>query len=441
MVRVLGGFIGEYVRQVRDSGRNPRLYLQGLFLIGLGQSIFSLLFNLYLRTLGLSDSEIGQILSKVSLGAAIAAIPAAFLFHGLQPRLILVGAGALAAVLYVMQVSLVAPETLLLIAFLTGMAATVYRLSIAPVVMREVAPEARPFLFSAAFTVLFLSAIIGFAIGGLLPHLFHLATDVDRLALRWSLYVAAGLILTSAIPFNAMKLTPLPADTEAADYGRAMPRRRWSDQFGWTLRQARELIDVDWVLNLKLTIPAMLIGLGAGLIIPFMNLYFHDRFGLSEAEIGVLFAIMQGFMVIGNLFGPAVSRRLGLVRGVVVTQLLSVPFMVVLGVSSFFPVVAVAFFLRSGLMNMNQPLTSHFAMEVVSKRDHAVTNSLLSLSWFVAWSISADIGGTLIERYGYTPPLLIAAGLYVAASALYWIFFKDVEEGRVPRGEVEIPEA
>jgi predicted MFS family arabinose efflux permease len=124
-----------------------------------------------------------------------------------------------------------------------------------------------------------------------------------------------------------------------------------------------------------------------------------------------------------------------------VTQLLSVPFMVLLGVSSFFPLVAAAFFLRSGLMNMNQPLTSHFAMEVVSKRDHAVTNSLLSLSWFVAWSISADIGGAMIERYGYTPPLLIAAGLYVLASGLYWFFFKDVEEGRVPRGEVEIPEA
>lgn len=435
MVRAVSGVVGEYVRQVRESGRNPRLYLQGLFLIGLGQSIFSLLFNLYLRSLGISDSAIGQILSKVSLGAAIAAIPAAFLFRGLPARLILVGAGALAALLYVMQVSWTAPETLLLVAFLTGMAATVYRLSVAPVIMREVAPAARPFLFSASFTVLFLSAIVGFAVGGWLPNLFHMITDVDRLALRWSLYVAAGLILSSAIPFNAMKEPPREAARLAA------PLRRWSDRFGWTLRQARELIEVDWVLNLKLVLPAMLIGLGAGLIIPFMNLFFHDRFGMNEAEIGLLFAVMQGFMVVGNLFGPAVSRRLGLVRGVVVTQLLSVPFMVLLGVSSFFPIVAAAFFLRSGLMNMNQPLTSHFAMEVVSKRDHAVTNSLLSLSWFVAWSVSADIGGAMIERYGYTPPLLIAAGLYVAASGLYWIFFKDVEEGRVPRGEVEIPEA
>jgi predicted MFS family arabinose efflux permease len=80
-------------------------------------------------------------------------------------------------------------------------------------------------------------------------------------------------------------------------------------------------------------------------------------------------------------------------------------------------------------------------MEVVPERDHAVTNSLLSVAWFLSWSISTDIGGALIERRGYEEPLLIAAGLYVAASVLYWIFFRNVNEARVPRAEVEIPEA
>ncbi len=146
-------------------------------------------------------------------------------------------------------------------------------------------------------------------------------------------------------------------------------------------------------------------------------------------------------MVLGNLFGPAVSRRLGLVRGVVATQLLSVPFMVLLALSHSFPVVVVAFLFRAGLMNMNQPLTTHFAMEVVPEREHAITNSLLSLSWFVAWSVSADIGGALIERRGYTEPLLLAAFLYVIASILYAVFFHRVPEGRVPRAEVELPDA
>jgi predicted MFS family arabinose efflux permease len=307
---------------------------------------------------------------------------------------------------------------------------TVFRLSIAPVIMREAAPESRPFLFSASYTVLFLSAIVGSTLGGFLPHLFRLVTDSDRLALRFSLFAACALLLASTIPFAGMKAR---APVEAA--GRTGGRR---DR---VLAALRELAEVDWGLHAKLIVPSLLIGLGAGLIIPFLNLYFHDRFGLDEAAIGLLFAAMQGFMVVSNVFGPTISRRLGLVRGVVLTQLASVPFMVLLAASHWLPVVVAAFFLRSALMNMNQPLASHFAMEVVPERDHAITNSLLALSWFLAWSVSADIGGAMIERVGYTQPLLIAAALYVAASVLYWLFFRRVEERRVPRSEVEIPEA
>ena len=417
--------IAEYLRRVSGAGRNSRLYLWGLFLWGLGQSIFGLLFNLYLRELGYSDSSIGQVLSKISLGAAVAAIPVAFLFRRVPTRSLLAGASALGALTYMLQGTVVQPELILFVAFFSGMVVTTFRLSIAPVVMREVSAAARPFLFSASFTVLFLSAIIGSTVGGFLPHLFQIVTDVARLQLRWSLWAACALTLLAFLPFSRMR------DSKRGGEG--------SSPTAWG--QVRELAEVDWGLQLKLVLPSMMIGLGAGLIIPFLNLYFQDRFGLTPAAIGVLFSVMQGFMVVGNLFGPAVSGRWGLVRGVVATQLLSVPFMLVLALSGSFPFVVAAFFLRGSLMNMNQPLASHFAMAVVREREHAITNSLLSLSWFVAWSVSADIGGALIERKGYTEPLLIAAGLYVAASILYWLFFHRVEEERVPQAEVEIPDA
>jgi len=440
MHRALGSVVREYVDQVRGSGRTARRYLAGLFLIGFGQSIFSLLFNLYLRSLGFSDAGIGQIISKMSLGAGLASIPAAFLFRSLPARVILVTAGGLCAAINALQASLSQPELMLLASFGLGAALTVYRLSIAPVVMREVDEPARPFLFSAAFTVLVLAAILGSAVGGFLPHLFFTVTGSERLALRASLYVAAASTLLCAVPFHRMRESG--GRSESVDAPAELPPHILQERrLAGPWQQVREIVDMDWALNLKLVVPAMLIGLGAGLIIPFLNLYFRDRFGLSEAAIGILFSAMQAFMVAGNLFGPAVSRRLGLVRGVVLTQLLSVPFMVALALSTWFPLVAASFFLRSALMNMNQPLSSHFAMEVVPKRDHAVTNSLLSLSWYIAWSISADVGGVLIERKGYTEPLLIAAGLYAVASALYWWFFREVEEQRVPRGEVEIPNA
>ena len=420
------GLLREYAAQVRGASRNPRLYLLGMFLFGVGQSIFGLLFNLYLRDLGLTDATIGQILSKVALGATVAALPAAFLFRRMPARTLLVGGAALASLGYVFQAALVEPELLLLVAFLTGMVLTIFRLSIAPVVMKETATERRPFLFSASFGVFFLSAILGSAVGGALPHLVHIVAPASGQALRLSLFAAAAITLASAFPFLAMR---------SGEEGSGAGGRPGA------LEQIKDLLEIDWGLHLKLILPSAMIGLGAGLIIPFLNLYFKDRFGLTEGAIGILFSVMQGFMVAGNLFGPAVSRRLGLVLGVVATQLLSVPFMIVLALSHLFPLVALCFFLRGGLMNMNQPLVSHFAMEVVPERDHAVTNSLLSLSWYLAWTVSAEMGGALIERKGYEEPLLIAAALYVGASVLYWIFFKDVAEARLPRTEVEIPEA
>ncbi|HEY7726856.1 MAG TPA: MFS transporter [Candidatus Eisenbacteria bacterium] len=421
---MFGNVIGEYWTQVRGAGRNARLFLYGVFLVGLGQSIFMLLFNLYLRSAGLSDSAIGQVLSKTSLGAAVAAIPVAFLFRAFAARLVLTIAGAATALLLLLQGTLTAPELLLPAAFCAGMVLTTFRLSIAPVVMRETREEDRPFLFSASFAVLFLAAIAGSALGGFLPHLFGFLTPDERLALRWSLWVGCGVTLLSALPFYAMKEAPSSEPPPPGPWG-----------------QLVELMELDWALLLRLCLPTALIGLGAGLIIPFMNLYFRDRFALSAGEIGILFMLLQAFMILGNLFGPAVSRAVGLVRGVVLTQLASVPFMLLLALSGSFPIVLLAFLARGALMNMNQPLTSHFAMEVVPRKAHAVTNSLLSLAWFLAWSVSADIGGAMIGRRGYTEPLLLAAGLYVAASVLYYAFFRRVEESRVPLAEVEIPEA
>src|SRR5262245_42060958 len=262
------GLLREYAAQVRGASRNPRLYLLGMFFFGVGQSIFGLLFNLYLRELGLTDATIGQILSKVALGAAVAALPAAFLFRRLPARTLLVGAAALASLGYVLQAALVEPELLLLVAFLTGMVLTVFRLSIAPVVMKESATERRPFLFSASFGVFFLSAILGSAVGGALPHLFHVLAPEGGLALRLSLFAAAAITMASSFPFLAMR-----AGSDRSDGAASTPG---------ALEQIKDFLEIDWGLHLKLILPSAMIGLGAGLIIPFLNLYFKDRFGLTE---------------------------------------------------------------------------------------------------------------------------------------------------------------
>ncbi|MFH0777764.1 MAG: MFS transporter [Candidatus Eisenbacteria bacterium] len=200
------------------------------------------------------------------------------------------------------------------------------------------------------------------------------------------------------------------------------------------------LRNTDWLLITKLCLPAFIIGIGAGLIIPFLNLYFKDLFGASAQTIGVLFAVLQCFMTAGTLLGPLFVKRMGMIRSVVVTQLASIPFMLVLCFSRDFPVVVVAFLLRGALMNMNQPLSTNFAMEAVRKEEHAVTNSMLMLAWTASWAISVQIGGLLIERYSYVPSFIAAIALYLAASWMYHRFFRKTRPGGLPRHELEVKE-
>jgi predicted MFS family arabinose efflux permease len=192
-----------------------------------------------------------------------------------------------------------------------------------------------------------------------------------------------------------------------------------------TLTLRGYLVARDWRLLGKLLFPSALIGLGAGLVIPFLNLYFRDRFGQDPLQIGSYFAISQLFTVIGFLAGPLVARHLGIIATVVATELASIPFFLLLAFSRSLPASVISFWMRGALMNMNHPLVTNFAMEVVPSDQQAVTNSLRMLAWNVSWMVSTQIGGILIERRGFTEPMLITIALYLIAAAATFQFWRD----------------
>ena len=170
-----------------------------------------------------------------------------------------------------------------------------------------------------------------------------------------------------------------------------------------------------------------LVGCGAGLTIPFLNLYFRDRFDLEAGSIGTIFSAAQAITAVGFAVGPAMARRLGMVRAVATTELLSIPFFLTLAFSHHLGLAVVAFWARGALMNMNQPISRNFAMEAVDEDQQPVTNSVIELSWSLAWMICTQVGGWLIDHHGFVPPMLVTVTLYFSASVLYLFFFHDYE--------------
>ncbi len=405
----LPAVVRDYRDHVRLFTRNARLYLAGTFFFGFGLGTFWVLLNLYLRGLGLSDTLIGRVLSVQSLGTVLVAVPAGMLATRVRLKWLLVAATLLAAGAYAALVTARAYPLLLVAAGAAGAAFIVHNILAAPFFMRNSSPRERVYLFGVNFTVEILASVIGVAGGGWLASFAGHRLGSETAGLRIALLAATGFVTLSVIPYLWIH-SPAPAAGDRAGLR------------SWRVRHPG--------LVARLAVPAFLVGSGAGLIIPFLNLYFRDRFGLDPDHIGWIFSVAQAVTALGFISGPVMARKLGMVRAAVTTEVLSIPFFITLAVTRRLDLAILAFWMRGALMNMNQPISRNFAMEMIPEGEQPVVNSVLELSWNVSWMLSTQAGGWLIDRHGFTLPMFVTPALYLGASALYFSFFHDAERKR-----------
>jgi len=400
---------------------NARLYLIGSFLIGFNFSCFQLLLNLYLKELGFLEGDIGIVQSWRAFGMTAVAIPAALILSRVRLKPLLLAACVLLAAFSYGLTTLTQFGYLITFGMLAGMALSFFRVASAPFYMRNSTRTERTHLFSFSFATNLLAGMIGsYGAGWLVTYLGERSGDMVW-GYQITFYVAIGLSLLALVPFAMISSTAPSAEENHLSITLSQLKRRGG-------------------FYAKLTFTHGLIGMGAGLVVPFLNLYFRDRFGLEPDLIGFYYILMQMGMLVGTLCGPLLTPRLGLIRTIVLTQVASIPFMLMLSYTYSLFLAVPAFVLRGGLMNLGVPLATNFGMELSEKDEHALVNALLQISWSGFWMFSVAIGGALIERYGYTLVLNLAAGLYVASSIAYYLFFGKVERRSSERSGWHLPQ-
>ena len=420
MTRRIIDIIIDYWGHLKLFSRNARLFLVGIFFVGLNYSIFALLLNLYFKELGFTEDLIGEVLSWGAWGMTVISVPAALLIPKIQVKKILIISVIFAGIFSLLQASLVERTQLLLASFALGMMTCVARVAAAPFLMRNSTSKERTYLFSLHFGIYLVAAIIGSLGGGYLPNLFSHYVSSNAMAFRYSLYMSVFLSVLALIPF--MMIAPEKKAEKPFTF-----KKRGDDGY----QPMGRLLKERGILILKLCLPFFILGMGAGLIIPFLNLYFRERFLLPARTIGIFFALLQFFMLAGILIGPLLSKKFGMIKTIVSTQFSSIPFMVILAFTYNLPLAVVSFLFRGALMNMSQPISTNFAMEKVKEKEQTLTNALLMLSWTGSWAASANLGGRLIKAYSFTPPLLITVGLYIISSVLYYLFFSSEEDKKI----------
>ena len=402
----------EYRGAASAFSRPARLFLLTTVLSWTGYGVNQVLFNLYLVEGGFQEGFVGRMIALNGVGLAIAALPAGWLAErrGRVPCLLL-GSGIYGLAQLARALTL-SPGLIAGASFLAGVGQSLTAIAAAPFLSEHSGARERTHLFSFFFAIELLAGVMGSLLGGWMPPALRALPVGGRLDLLYSyrgtLVAGALLDFLALVPLLRMRgiaEAPFERGGAAAD-----PRER------------RKILPV--VVN------AFLIGMGAGLVIPFMNLYFKTRFDCSSDQIGSFFAVAQVTTACAMLIGPVIARRVGKLRTAVGLQFSSLPFLVTLGAERRLPVAVGAFWVRAMLMQASTPLVNTFVMETLPPALRARATSFINLVWNIGWATSATFAGALIQGFGYAVPFYVTATLYLAATSWFFFSFRGTRELR-----------
>lgn len=385
-----------------------RRFLWGGVFLELGHAFLWALQNLYVRSLGFGEEEVGQVLMASGLGVVLATVPSAWAYDRLGPRRTCVisalgVAGSTAALVH----STTLPWLLFWSAMLGG-SFMLHRVIAAPFLSSVSEARQRTQLFSAEFATHTVASVLGLSVAGVIARLLAEGGLAETEALRDTLYLAAGLSACAALFYRRLP-------------GRAL------DEIANPFAALLVLKRKHWHLWWRFCVPHVLVGLGAGLTIPFINLYFTDRFGLDTDALGYVMAASQITMTVGVLATPRLVARFGLLRATILTECASLPFFLILAFTHQFGLALVAFVFRAALMNLAHPMWRNLMMDVTPREWRAGVNGISMLCWNAGWAASNQAGGWIIEHSagwvregsdGYVLPMLITTAAYLVAIAL-----------------------
>lgn len=397
--------------RIAGLSRNARLFLAMVSVSALGSGIFMLFMNLFVLARGNDEAFLGLLMSSMSLSALFLGLPMGVLVDRIGRKQAMV-AGATLSVAATLLLTLPLADWPLLVAAVFYGTGNALFMAAGPAFMAENATEdERPTLFSLQSGLSLLMGFLGSAIGGSLPALFGTLLRVHPesvTAYRATLLTAEGMMAFALIPLLMIRAE------------RARPAEERRPPF--TLRDFPFRRDV-----VALLVPELIIALGAGLLIPYLNIFFKQRFHISDSVLGLTFAVSQLLMGSATLLAPILAERWGKIRTVAFTQLASLPFLLVLGFVPLLPVAVGAFWLRAMLMNMAGPLYTAFAMERVQENERGTVGAMIGVVYSVGQGIGPGISGFVQRSFGFPPLFLTTGTTYLVAALLTLALFGRAE--------------
>lgn len=402
MIAALSHRATAYLQDAQALNRNCWLCFLSSALNGLSRGIFSVVFNLYILSLGIEADMLGRILSAAPFAQALGSIPVGFLAEiiGFKKSFVLIyGIAGLAKLAQVSTDNLLLISTAALVGGLAYSGDFVVRL---PFLAANSEGPQRAYAYSLNSILFGVSMSLGALFAGYAPNRMRWLSADLTLAYRYTLYIAGALALLSLLP-NLLIQEPTPH------------RRRRISLYPYLWGMDR--------FTLQQAIVSLFVGLSVGSVWPFMNLYFVYHLRSSREFFGTVAALTLLPSTIATALGPLLATHIGTTHAVSLLRF-SIPLtLVTLALTTQPLLAALGYWCQRALFSMSQPLSFTFAMEAADRKAKAAVSAWLNVTFWLGIGLAAPITGFFIARANYALPLYISSAAIALAAWSNHFFF------------------
>nr|AGF92846.1 major facilitator superfamily MFS-1 [uncultured organism] len=364
--------------------------------------------NLYFLSLGFNEGFVGLVVGVGTFTGLLVALPGGHLGDRFGPRKTMIGATALGAAGIALQ-GIPYRVPIVLGAALNRVAWSVFFIVGPALLTEESGTEERTHLFSVFSSSRRLALIPGALLGGYMPGLLGGLLGLGGegpVSYRLTIFLQALLLAAALIPLFLIDSSPNGEVSSTS--------RTYDLEF---LRQP---------LARKILLPSLLVGTGAGMIFPFLNVIF-EHYGASTELIGWIFTIQSLLTGLFVLFAPNISKKWGKAKGVALTRLASIPFLLIVGYAGHVPVMAGALMVRSSLMRLSSPLRNNLLMNIARPGERSKINGIRQVASRIGRTAAGPVAGWILSNVSYSLPFLLTSVLYAVGSGLFYLGLHPLE--------------
>jgi len=405
----------------RTLTRDGRLLFSTRIARLFGYGFLSVVLVLYLAQLGLSETQIGLLLTLTLIGDTAISLWITTSADRIGRRRMLI-AGASLMLLAGVLFALTGDFVLLLVAATIGVISPSGNeigpfLPIEQAALSQIVPnEQRTRVFAWYNLVGSFATALGALCGGGLAQALQGAglSPLESYRVIVIGYAALGLVL--GVLFARLSAAAEPSPPAP------LPRRErgWEGRLG--LHRSRRV-----VLNLSALFA--LDAFAGGFVLQSVVAYwFYLRFGLEEAALGGIFFGANILAGLSALLAARVAARIGLINTMVFTHIPSNVLLCLVPLMPNLPLAVGVLLLRFSISQMDVPTRQSYTMAVVAPDERSAASGVTTIARSVGASLSPTLSGLfLASPLLIGAPFLVAGGLKIIYDLLLYHSFRTLK--------------